>query len=88
MCNFTSFFDSFFFLVVPFLCFYLYNSYYLVYGTFICIANFFYCCYKSLTLNWILWKVSCEVSAKLIHSTIYTFHYGCFVESLWPLRLL
>ena len=73
---------------LPFLYFYLYTSYYLVCGTFICIANFFYSCYKSLTLNWILWNVSCEVSAKLIHSTIYMFHYGCFVESLWPLGLL
>ena len=44
MCNFTSFFDSFFpsvyFFDVPFLYFYLYTSYYLVYGTFICMANF------------------------------------------------
>ena len=34
------FFPSVYFFDVPFLYFYLYTSYYLVYGTFICMANF------------------------------------------------
>ena len=34
------FFPSVYFFNVPFLDFYLYTSYYLVYGTFFCIANF------------------------------------------------